>query len=205
MGAIYPKPKQRGELLRPDLRQMPGDLVTKDIDDPDKVHPLDPEHIHLSLADEYIERQTAEDAPTPEPQKFSVLHKRVSDLGQDGIALVMLRVFRELANTRATRVRRGGYVDLTVKHMWFPKDSFDQYSLENGNPPPDSQRPKYLRGMELVMDLFSIPKCVRRLIERHGGDLSDLNVAERMGHEFKEKLINEEIDREMDSQIVTFQ
>ena len=41
----------------------------------------------------------------------------------------------------------------TVWHMWFPEDNVNNHAIRVGNPPADQDRPKYLRRLNLVIDL----------------------------------------------------
>ena len=47
-----------------------------------------------------------------------------------------------------------------VRHLWFPEDNVNRYELRLGNPPADSDRPRHLRGLQLVIDIRDIPQDV---------------------------------------------
>lgn len=53
-----------------------------------------------------------------------------------------------------------GQRKLPVRHLWFPEDNANKYSLRDGNPPADVDRPKHLKGRRLVIDLGVIPREV---------------------------------------------
>lgn len=40
-----------------------------------------------------------------------------------------------------------------IKHLWFPYPNDTAYSMRDGNPPPDSERPKHLRKKDLIIDI----------------------------------------------------
>jgi len=52
---------------------------------------------------------------------------------------------------------RDGNKKPPVRHLWFEEDNANNYRLRAGNPPADVDRPEFLRGMHLVIDLGSIP------------------------------------------------
>ena len=43
-----------------------------------------------------------------------------------------------------------------VKHIWPHDELFLAYELRDGNPPSDSDRPKWLRGVSIVVDVKEI-------------------------------------------------
>ncbi len=47
-----------------------------------------------------------------------------------------------------------------VRHLWFPGDDTQKYALRDGNPPHDKDRPKHLRGFDLVVDPTQAPDYV---------------------------------------------
>lgn len=149
---VYRKVEGKGTLLPPELRELPGDLVTKEAEEEDKVHPLDPEHIRLNLKDEYFEKQQAESAP--EPEKPLAEWRPVK---QEFVDLIILNVLAACIETASNRLSRGEPMGAIVKHLRFPRNDITEYMLRDGNPPADSERHPHERGIDLVVDLTRIP------------------------------------------------
>lgn len=85
-------------------------------------------------------------------------------LNQLEVDLIRLRVLRRMANTAQMYTRFGMQPDRwPVNHLWFPTPNVNDRELRRGNPPPDSERPKHLRGVALELDLNAgLPETVRR-------------------------------------------
>lgn len=148
--------KAAPEHLREDLRNIPSDLVTKDIGDPDRVHELDPPHILNTLVDEAEERDM-----TPSETKEEV-KPRDTFVHQATVDAVRLRVLKAWIVTQKERIEFGQRPDFGVKHLWFETNNIDRYVMRDGNPPADSERPKHLRGIHLEIDITCIPETIQR-------------------------------------------
>lgn len=157
------------ELLREDLRKLPGELVTKEIADGDKIHDLDDPHIVESIKQDWCEAQVGYTNPLlkeAEPLGAAAI-KRTEHLtlNQSRVDEVRLRVMRAWAQTNIEWIEAGKTPDLRVRHVWFPKNDVNQYSLRRGNPPSDTDRPKHMRGLRLEIDLES-RKLPETIVER---------------------------------------
>jgi hypothetical protein len=150
----------KGKKLRSDLAALPGELVTNDPTDETRIHEVDPEHVRDTLVHEYFNPETEVD-DEPEKTEYSPRPIRVSDAGQRGIDAVKVRVWWQLLQgSKVPRAMLSGEGQ-TVFHVWFPTDSLQVYELRDGNPPARSERPKYLRDANLVIDMFHIPETIR--------------------------------------------
>lgn len=47
-----------------------------------------------------------------------------------------------------------------VRHLWFPEPRLTKRELRDGNPPADVDRPPWLKGVYLVVDVGEIPQDV---------------------------------------------
>lgn len=64
-----------------------------------------------------------------------------------------------------------------MRHIWFPSPSDKAYSLREGNPPADCDRPWWLRRKRLEVDCTEIPDWLREAV-RPGGTIDDWLEAE---------------------------
>lgn len=166
-------------LLREDLRRLPGDYVTKEVGDEHRVHELDPPHIVDALVED---REKAEQEPTPdEPKLVATRFLEALPVGvkkpvsQRRVDWIRLRVMKSVVSDLCERESNGESVtshDFRVRHLWFPEDNANHYGLRDGNPPPDSERPKYLRGIDLVVDILCPPVSVKDAAAAVGHDLN---------------------------------
>lgn len=73
-------------------------------------------------------------------------------------------------------------------HLWFPENDLRVYCIRLGNPPSDRDRPSFLRGLRLELDVQDIPHWLREIMRPHG-QLDDM--LESAGREYLET--NEEL------------
>jgi hypothetical protein len=180
--------KAAPENLRADLRELPSELVTKDGDDPYKVHADDPDHVLETIVYDYGKHDgdpSKADAETKiKDPKFQDVYglpligsvARLNWCGKDRaqwvIDLWRLRAAKALINSLVGDVEGGNIPERvsTVWHLWFPDNNLNNYELREGNPPPDSKRPAYMRGLDIVVDLnCPVPPIVDRFIEDYSG------------------------------------
>lgn len=165
----------RGSQIREDLRRLPSEYVTTDVDDPDKVHALDPGNIRDSIAEERF----AKDGAPAEPEKPNTPPWR--PVRQDLVDLIGLSATKQLLITASGNLDSGRPSGLRVYHLWFPKDDIRVYALRRGNPPPDSERPVHLRGLDLVVDPCEVKPRVLDAIRRDPERLAEFKGAVRDG------------------------
>lgn len=150
--------KAAPELLRSDLRRLPGDLVTKEVGDGEKIHELDEEHTRLALIQEHDKKlQGKEPEQEEEAGAPAALRDEERLLTQERIDIIRLRVMRAIAKNAQTPEEK-----LALRHVWFPRNDINAYSLRDGNAPGDADRPKHLRRFKLEIDLASgrLPETV---------------------------------------------
>lgn len=144
------KEKASPKLLRHDLRVMPGDLITNDIMDPERVHEGDPEHVRDDLIHDWAKKLHAKEEKQGVSEEW--LPAGHARLNQFRINIRRLSVQRAWIQTISEDYHNGRGLDLSVKHLWFPHDDHHEYELRDGNPPGDADRPKHLRGYRLHVD-----------------------------------------------------
>jgi hypothetical protein len=161
------------ELLPPHLRGLPGNLVSKDLDDPDKAHDLDAPHVINSIV------RDAEKAQNPEPEKIDTAPKVAKKLKAPGpgerapvlqwyVDVAKMRVIHSLIGSAVDACAAGRPYDISVKHLWFPTTNVNEYFLRDGNPPSNKERPKHMRGIDLVVDVLEPPRSIVKALKEHG-------------------------------------
>lgn len=163
------KDKASPELLSHALRQLPGELVTKELEDPDRAHPSDAPHVIGQIVDDHIEREVKSDAPPPlrQASRFAQAGQCIR-LSQREIDFVRMRVISSLIEEYLAWLQGGDDKDgspVSVRHLWFPENNVNSYELRDGNPPPDADRPKHMRRFRLECDIEDIPRAVHNLIK----------------------------------------
>ena len=170
------------EQLEPELAAMPGDLITKDEADEERIHELDAPHIRAALADEWDKKQLEEKKPDEKNllnEKWGIKPGTAAPLNRERVAAARFRVMREIINTAVNYAATGepgkGMKHLKKRrHLWFDKgDNAGAYCWRDGNPPADSDRPKHMRGYDLHLDALNPPREVVDELKKHGIHLQD--------------------------------
>lgn len=163
--------KASPKLLREDLRELPGDYVATDTDDPDRIHELDAPHIVEAIAhDRHREEQdesegaALEKVPFPGPGESAPLNQWLIDI-------VRFRIFSTLVESLFNQYASGGDPDVDPRHVWFPENNVNHYHLRPGPPPPDVERPKHLRNWKLAVDPFAPPESVAAYLQARGAKI----------------------------------
>ena len=163
-----PKLPGKGKLLREDLRRLPSEYVTDEIHEADAVHELDPEHIRDEVALKRFEKETTGEKvdEEAEEEREAAKPRRVSG-NQETVDLLILvtakgrlqsaKMLRDMGDPAWRNYLRHGY-------LWFPEDTTAVLEWRDGNPPPDSVRPRHLRGLDLVVDPLRVNKRIVDLI-----------------------------------------
>lgn len=132
-----------------------------DIDDPDTPHELDDPHVVSALEDKHVSIEEGLAPPEPKtPEDPLPLTKGRPRITQFTVNCVRLRAFR-VRISNAYRDLGKGMSDAKcrrkygVVHLWFPEPHADHYSLRDGNPPADCERPDYLKYMKLHIDIWN--------------------------------------------------
>lgn len=180
-GAASPK------LLPAELRALPGELVGSDTDDPNKAHELDAPHVRRVIVKDFVKEQTK----APEPETASSVTKKLwapgpgerAPVRQWFVDVARMRVIKALVNTWAAQFARGGTPDLTPCHLWFPTDNVNEYVLRMGNPPSRKDRPKYLRDIDLVIDVMAPPASMMAEFAKRGVSFDPAKILEQTREE----------------------
>lgn len=185
------------ENIREDLRKLPGELVTKEDDDGDKVHELDPEHVKDTIIADYKKAIAEAESPTPQhetqadkrekrrrlcrPGKYVDFRDVGKEAAQYEVDLHRLSAMAGIITGELNLLSRGAPLSHDVyraRHIWFPTRNLNHYQLRMGNPPPRSQRPSYLRGLDLVVDILEPGERLRDMARGAGLDLFSLQEAQ---------------------------
>ena len=170
------------------LRKMPGEWVTTDISNDKRIHPLDPPHIVKHLARKALGEWAAAtrekdpikwaevvvmahfNAMRKHPARFNVIDQQLVDLYR-ALALV----------ARAKRVLRHapGFDQCgKLMHIWFnTANDGTMLQTRRGAEPPDSERPEFLRCLNLTIDLACWPPAFMDLLTTAGVDAKGLQDA----------------------------
>ena len=181
--------KAAPQQLREDLRVLPSELITKDIDDPDRIHEIDPEHVADTYLDDYIKRAQGIDpdapvkyAPPHLAEKYGLppvgkvvkFTDQSKEKTQSQIDMFRLRVASVLLGNLQDQLIAGKVSEneQTRFYIWWPNNNVNEYHLKEGNPPPDSKRPKHLRGFQIHVDLNNpVPPAIVKDLEQNNPDL----------------------------------
>jgi len=157
--------KAAPELLREDLRALPSEFLTKDIEDGTRIHEIDDPHTQEDLKDQLQEEKSA---LPPLPAGAPV--GEVVPLNQWQVDLVRLRAMQSVIHAESRKAKP----DLSVRHLWFPRNNVNEYALRRGNPPSDRERPVHLKGLRLEIDVFEWPARLKDELEARGHVLPNL-------------------------------
>lgn len=177
------------EHLREELAQLPSSFVTKDEADPDRVHDLDESHIVEALTEEQRKAEGSLPDLAPKPEEPASKKKlgqkslfkagttlKLSSLNahrrQFEIDLIRFKVIHGIINGLYQMVADGHPVsqeDFTKpRYLDFPNDNLMEFRFKESNAPANSDRPTYLVGMRLEIDLLNWPERVVDLLKEEG-------------------------------------
>ena len=174
------------KLLEPHMRDLPGEWVTEEPAEDEKIHRLDPEHVRENLLADLKKKR--EEELTGEKKDFdfktfmTILHclptivkpKRITRFKHSPNPQWEVDRIRTRICTVLT-MQAVGAQDLdsfqTPRHVWFPEDNLNHYHLRTGNAPSNRERPYYLRKLHLEIDLLAWPKPVLDYLKRMGLDV----------------------------------
>jgi len=177
---VYEGERAAPENLREDLRKMPGEYVTKDTSDPDKIHELDDPHVVEQYVADFERSQ--EEAEKPKDPIKSVRDAIKSNwntevFDQKNIDWCRFNICYNLL-CGAIKMHEAGEYDpdhmTKIRHVWFPKPGYDEILMKEGNAPSDSDRPKHLKGKELYIDPLNWPKRCKKWLSANGWDVPNL-------------------------------
>lgn len=148
---------------------MPSEIVTKEDENPDAVHVLDPEHVRDTILDDWanqklgkkLQKLQSEDIDKMKAEGLPPVgvvwpfSRRSQDENQRYVDIIKKRAAFHLLAGIKKRMMAGQLMEheVTVWHLYWPKDNVNDYILRAGNPPADVERPSYLKRLNLVIDL----------------------------------------------------
>jgi hypothetical protein len=165
--------KASPQALREDLAALPADYVTKEEGDAERIHELDPPHIVKALTRERFLSETVLPPEKPEDALTRAPLGKVVPLRQDFIDVEKLFVMKGIIKGQMVEIEEGTRKepDLTsIWHLWFPENNVNNWVVRPGKPPPDSERPKHMRGFDLVVDVMNIPQRIVDELRKRGVD-----------------------------------
>lgn len=176
------------ELLPKHMRAIPSDWVTKDSDDPDRIHADDASHIVSSLAKEKAKHK-AEKADVkaeldklwaPGPGERAPITQWFVDVARTRVGMSWLRVVvAQLANAPiinaaevADAIVAGERIPDLEGHLIFPDPhNVNEYVFAHGvDKKKNSQKHKKLRGIDTNVTPFDPPKRVIAVLAERGID-----------------------------------
>lgn len=182
----------QAKALPDELRHLPGEYVTTDEEDPDRIHPLDPPHIVEALTNELREKEegpregkeveTQQDAREKrrrlcKPGRYVSMTHLTKEQIQYEVDLLRLGAIAGILRGEIDLLKRGANHSDDVwkpRYLWFPSDNLNEYKLRKGNPPARDDRPMKLRGIDLVVDVAEPGDRLRGLARDAGLDLYSL-------------------------------
>lgn len=160
--------------IDPSLRRMPGELVTHDAADPERIHRHDPDHVRKTLAREYAKKLAGTLSPlkkarivvaarftelSEDPLRFKFIDQEVADLWRAKTILAWLDKQK---------------INDELHHIWFPQENNGwRCALRKGPPPPRSERPKHLRNLNLELHVLDWPARMRDIVKSVGVNVTD--------------------------------
>lgn len=173
-------------LLPEELRKLPGELVTRDVDDENKAHDLDAPHVISNIVKDFAKAQEPEKDDTPQKVAKKLWAPGPGErapVRQWFVDVAKMRVIAALINKASSEYARGLDPDLTPCHLWFETNNVNDYSLRMGNPPPRCDRPRHLKDIDLVVDVTSPPRSIVELLRAKGIDLNIQKAMKRIDEE----------------------
>jgi hypothetical protein len=154
---------------------MPSEHVTKDGGDVDKIHPDDDPHVVEQYQADFARAQHEAMNPARREtdksaiQAFVEQHVNWNVFNQASVDWMRFVAIYNGIDGIMKRRERGEMPDLhEIKHLWFPKPSFDAVQCKKGNAPADVERPKHLKGLNLAVDLWEWPGRCEAALKRAG-------------------------------------
>lgn len=161
-------------LLKPipqKFKHLPGEAVTHDCGDRDRIHKNDPGHVVRPLLREFAKRLAANEPPVTRAQAFIRVYfdqrandpHRFRNLDQEVVDLWKARTILAWA-------RRASPPD-GPRYLWFPNGTGWQVELREGAPPPRGERPEALRNLNLGIHVLDWPARMRDMVQSIGVDV----------------------------------
>jgi hypothetical protein len=161
------------------LKHLPSELVTDDIEDPDKIYKTDAPHIIQAITQDTVDERKRKEQGIQTPQQEQQQKAQAAGVGtvkkltsfpsgrrQFQVDLVRLRIISSLVDRYIAEVKALVEPKIKPKHIWFPEDNLNRYELRDGNAPSDSHRPQWLQRMRLEIDIHNIPQTIQDYLEK---------------------------------------
>lgn len=184
--------------LDPELRALPSEYVTKEVEDGSKIHELDPPNIRESLQEDFAKAEAAaseqsEEDKLRELQESNAFREAYREFAIPGpeasrddcwptqarVDWLRFTTARQKILTARDNARLGAPAGSQVKwlrnlqHLWFPTLDVRNCEVREGGEPPHLTRPGRLKGLTLVVDVFTWPRRVVDLLAMRGIELPD--------------------------------
>lgn len=170
-------------VLPPELSKLPGELITRDITDKERIHPNDPPHIRRHLI-----RRAALKANPPKlgpgawaevsvraqllalrkhPDRYGVINQPLVDIYR---AVILVEKAKRILQAKPGSVQLLNPEKLS--HIWFdtPADG-SMLKTHAGAEPPNSERPAFLKNLKLTCDIMDWPQAVLDMLVNCGPEL----------------------------------
>lgn len=193
---VFPKvePKGKAATLLPEIqRDLPGELITKDEADVDRVHPLDPPHIKSALVYEHQKKLD------PKAEKEDEAVKKLTcaqpgekvPLSQHEIDVIRCRVIYTWINRELSKAACGEKVDTEIKHLYFPEpDNVNSYALRKGRPRDWEKSYRHQKHLDTVVDIFELPPRIKDFLAAKG--IKHVNFRKRFEDAERQRAIDEQ-------------
>jgi hypothetical protein len=184
----YTKESQRRTVAK-HLRKLPGELVTHDAGDKERIHRQDPWHVQSGLKKEAAKRLVGYVPPIVRCQTavraiFDKLQQdpfRFHNLDQELVDLWRARTILAWAQKLD--------IDTDQYHLWFEKPSGHSAELRRGHPPPRGERPNHLKNLNLELHVLDWPARMRDIVRGVG-----INPEDAL-EEIRVRILNQEARR----------
>jgi hypothetical protein len=162
------------QLIQENLRKLPGELVTKDVDDEAKAHELDAPHVVSTIIKDF--------GKTLDPSRPEKPHEAAQKMWAPGpgergpvtqwfVDVTRMRVLIQRVYSAIDRCATGLEPDLTVCHLRFPDpNNVNEYALKPGPKPHKRLLGRHERELDLEIDVDNPPKRMVALLKSRGVD-----------------------------------
>jgi len=173
---ITPKvePHGKGAKLLPEhMRKLPGDIVTEDIAEGDKIHELDPPHIRSNILDE--QKAALKGKPLTESEVIGKLKSagpgETVPISQFEVDIIRFRIVAQRIKTSMGDALNGVEPNTELMHIFFPdKRNVNQYELRPGKPRNYLPEYKHQKDLDTIVDIFDIPTRLKDYLKSRGID-----------------------------------
>ncbi len=186
--------KAKPALLDPGLRALPGEFVTREIEDGAKIHELDPEHVRGSLVEEFEKAENEATRKKKPEEKLDELAANPTLLAnaerflipgplaslpdavitQERVDWIRFCALRQKIKTAMDNISLGlpasqqlAWVE-SLQHVWFPTPDVRICEVRERKPPPDLLRPAWLKKIDLICDVQVWPRRIVDLLASGG-------------------------------------